>query len=168
MKEKLLLPEQVQQLLNEINTTHLNLGEIQISKHPMLPSFNRFIRINKMVVDTELPRTYLFYQQVLRNKETNEIEPSNLPTPEWMIGEEEWSSLRDESFNRILVPVVDEETQNPVPDEEGNPKTSIVKVNTHHYMLWLVKNNKIGFLDLLKSYLQEFVELKSNELNKLS
>ncbi|PXW07781.1 hypothetical protein C8D70_12011 [Chryseobacterium sp. CBTAP 102] len=168
MKEKLLLPEQVQQLLNEINTTDLNLGEIQISEHPMLPSFNRFIRINKMVVDTELPRTYLFYQQVLRNKETNEIEPSNLPTPEWMIGEEEWSSLRDESFNRILVPVVDEETQNPVPDEEGNPKTSIVKVNTHHYMLWLVKNNKIGFLDLLKSYLQEFVELKSNELNKLS
>lgn len=168
MKEKLLLPEQVQQLLNEINTTHLNLGEIQISEHPMLPSFNRFIRINKMVVDTELPRTYLFYQQVLRNKETNEIEPSNLPTPEWMIGEEEWSSLRDESFNRILVPVVDEETQNPVPDEEGNPKTSIVKVNTHHYMLWLVKNNKIGFLDLLKSYLQEFVELKNNELNKLS
>lgn len=168
MKEKLLLPEQVQQLLNEINTTHLNLGEIQISEHPMLPSFNRFIRINKMVVDTELPRTYLFYQQVLRNKETNEIEPSNLPTPEWMIGEEEWSSLRDESFNRIHVPVVDEETQNPVPDEEGNPKTSIVKVNTHHYMLWLVKNNKIGFLDLLKSYLQEFVELKNNELNKLS
>lgn len=168
MKEKLLLPEQVQQLLNEINTTDLNLGEIQISEHPMLPSFNRFIRINKMVVDTELPRTYLFYQQVLRNKETNEIEPSNLPTPEWLIGEDEWSSLRDESFNRILVPVVDEETQNPVLDEEENPKTSIVKVNTHHYMLWLVKNNKIGFLDLLKSYLQEFVELKNNELNKLS
>ncbi|WP_288444314.1 hypothetical protein [uncultured Chryseobacterium sp.] len=168
MKEKLLLPEQVQQLLNEINTTDLNLGEIQISEHPMLPSFNRFIRINKMVVDTELPRTYLFYQQVLRNKETNEIEPSNLPIPEWLIGEEEWSSLRDENFNRILVPVVDVETQNPVLDEEGNPKTSIIKVNTHHYMLWLVKNNKVGFLDLLKSYLQEFVELKSNELNKLS
>lgn len=168
MKEKLLLPEQVQQLLNEINTTDLNLGEIQISEHPLLPSFNRFIRINKMVVDTELPRTYLFYQQVLRSKETNEIEPSKLPTPEWLIGEEEWSSLRDESFNRILVPVVDDETQNPVLDEEGNPKTSIVKVNTHHYMLWLVKNNKIGFLDLLKSYLQEFVELKNNELNKLS
>lgn len=168
MKEKLLLPEQVQQLLNEINITDLNLGEIQISEHPLLPSFNRFIRINKLVVDTELPRTYLFYQQVLRDKETNEIEPSNLPTPEWLIGEEEWSSLRDENFDRILVSVVDEETQNPVLDEEGNPKTSIVKVNTHHYMLWLVKNNKVGFLDLLKSYLQEFVELKSNELNKLS
>ncbi|KAB1231862.1 hypothetical protein [Chryseobacterium viscerum] len=168
MKEKLLIPEQVQQLLNEINTTNLNLGEIQISEHPLLPSFNRFIRINKMVVDTELPRTYLFYQQVLRDKETHEIEPSNLPTPEWMIGEEEWSSLRDKNFNRIFVPVVDEETQNPVLDELGNPKTSIIKVNTHHYMLWLVKNNKIGFLDLLKSYLQEFVEMKSNELNKLS
>ena len=71
MKEKLLLPEQVQQLLNEINTTDLNLGEIQISEHPLLPSFNRFIRINKLVVDTELPRTYLFYQQVLIDKETN-------------------------------------------------------------------------------------------------
>ncbi|PTT36459.1 hypothetical protein DBR28_10980 [Chryseobacterium sp. HMWF028] len=167
MKEKLLLPEQVQQLLNEINTTDLNLGEIQISEHPLLPSFHRFIRINKMMVDTGLPRTYLFYQQVLRNKETNEIEPSNLPTPEWLIGEEEWSSLRDESFNRIFVPVVDEETQNPVMDEAGNPKTSVIKVNTHHYMIWLVKNNKIGFLDLLKSYLQEFIETKSNELNKL-
>lgn len=168
MKEKLLIPEQIQQLLNEINTTDLNLGEIKISEHPLLQSFNRFIKINKVVVDTELPRTYLFYQQVLRDKETNEIEPSNLPTPEWMIGEEEWSSLRDENFNRISVPVVDEETQNPVLDEEGNPKTSVIRVNTHHYMLWLVKNNKVGFLDLLKSYLQEFVELKSNELNKLS
>ncbi|TZF93711.1 hypothetical protein FW781_18650 [Chryseobacterium panacisoli] len=168
MKEKLLIPQQVEQLLKEINTTNLNLGEIQISEHPLLTSFNRFIRINKMVVDTELPRTYLFYQQILRDKETHEIEPSNLPTPEWLIGEEEWSSLRDKNFDRILVPVVDEETQNPVLDEDGYPKTSIVKVNTHHYMLWLVKNNKIGFLDLLKSYLQEFIEMKSNELNKLS
>ena len=168
MKEKLLIPQQVQQLLTEIEATNLNLGEIQISEHPLLTSFNRFIRINKMVVDTELPRTYLFYQQILRDKETNKIEPSNLPTPEWMIGEEEWSSLRDENFNRIFVPVVDEETQNPVLDEEGNPKTSILKVNTHHYMLWLVKNNKVGFLDLLKSYLQEFVETKSAELNRLS
>ncbi|MDR3024204.1 hypothetical protein [Chryseobacterium sp.] len=168
MKEKLLIPQHVQQLLTEIEATDLNLGEIQISEHPLLPSFNRFIRMNKVVVDTELPRTYLFYQQVLRDKETNEMEPSNLPTPEWMIGEEEWSSLRDENFNRIFVPVVDEETQNPVLDEEGNPKTSILKVNTHHYMLWLVKNNKVGFLDLLKSYLQEFVETKSAELNRLS
>ncbi|MBP1166436.1 hypothetical protein JOE44_003320 [Chryseobacterium sp. PvR013] len=168
MKEKLLIPEEVKQLLKEINTTDLNLGEIQISEHPLLSTFNRFIRINKMVVDTELPRIYLFYQQVLRYKETNEIEPSNLPTPEWLIGEDEWSSLRDENFNRIFVPVVDEETQNPVLDEDGHPKTSIVKVNTHHYMLWLVKNNKIGFLDLLKSYLQEFAEMKSNELNRLS
>ena len=114
------------------------------------------------------PRTYLFYQQVLRNKETNAIEPSKLPTPEWLIGEDEWSSLRDENFNKIWVPIVDEETQEHILDEQGNPKTSLLKVSTHQYMLWLVKNNKIGFLDLLKSYLQEFVELKSNELNKLS
>ncbi|WP_312510610.1 hypothetical protein [Chryseobacterium culicis] len=168
MNEKLLIPEQVQQILSDINTTHLNLGEIQISEHPLLPSFNRFIRINKVVIDTDLPRTYLFYQQVLRNKETNAIEPSKLPTPEWLIGEDEWSSLRDENFNKIWVPIVDEETQEHILDEQGNPKTSLLKVSTHQYMLWLVKNNKIGFLDLLKSYLQEFVELKSNELNKLS
>ncbi|WP_288448021.1 hypothetical protein [uncultured Chryseobacterium sp.] len=168
MNEKLLIPEQVQQILSDINTTHLNLGEIQISEHPLLPSFNRFIRINKVVIDTDLPRTYLFYQQVLRNKENNAIEPSKLPTPEWLIGEDEWSSLRDENFNKIWVPIVDEETQEHILDEQGNPKTSLLKVSTHQYMLWLVKNNKIGFLDLLKSYLQEFVELKSNELNKLS
>lgn len=168
MKEKLLVPEQVQQLLNGIKATDLNLGEIQIAEHPLLPTFNRFIRINKMMVDTELPRIYLFYQQILRDKATREIEPSNLPTPEWMIGEEEWSSLRDENFDRIFVPVIDEETKKPVLDENGNPKTSIIKVNTHQYMLWLVKNNKVGFLNLLKSYLLEFVEMKSHELNKLS
>ncbi|MET3536659.1 hypothetical protein [Chryseobacterium limigenitum] len=168
MNEQIVIPTEVQQLLNEINSVTVNLAEIQISEHPLLPSFNRFITINKMVIDTDLPRTYLFYKQVLRDKITNEIEPSQLPTPEWLIGEKEWSSLRDQNFERILVPVVDTENQEPILDSDGNPKTSIVKVNTHHYMLWLLKNDKVSFLDLLKSYLQEFIEVNKNELDRLS
>lgn len=168
MNEQTVIPTEVQQLLNNINSVTVNLAEIQISEHPLLPSFNRFITINKMVIDTDLPRTYLFYKQVLRDKITNEIEPSQLPTPEWLIGEKEWSSLRDQNFERILVPVVDTENQEPILDNDGNPKTSIVKVNTHNYMLWLLKNDKVSFLDLLKSYLQEFIEVNKNELDKLS
>lgn len=168
MQEQLIIPEQIQLLLNEIHTKDISLGEIQIDEHPLLPSFHRFIKINKMVIDTELPRTYLFYQQVLRNKETNEIEPSNLPTPEWMIGEDEWSSLRDEQFNRVQVPIVDSETLEPLLDDKGNPRTSILKVNTHLYMFWLLKNNKVGFLDLLKIYLKDFVDVKRSGLDKLS
>lgn len=168
MNEQITIPTEVQQLLHEINSVNVNLVEIQIPEHPLLTSFNRFITINKIVIDTDLPRTYLFYKQVLKDKITNEIEPSQLPTPEWMIGEKEWSSLRDDNFNRILVPIIDSETQEPILDTEGNPKTSIVKVNTHQYMHWLLKNDKVSFLALLKSYLQEFIETNKNELDRLS
>lgn len=168
MKEQLSVPESVQQIVNEINSAEISLGEIQIHEHPLLPSFNRFIKINKMVVDTDLPRTYIFYQQVLKDKATNKTEPSKLPNPEWMIGEEEWSFLRDEDFNKIEVPVVDEEIHEPILDNNGEPKTSMIKVNSHSYMLWLLKNNKLSFLDLLKTYLNEFVDMKREELDRLS
>jgi hypothetical protein len=168
MKEQLLVPQSVQDTINEINTGEISLGEIQIHEHPLLPAFDRFIKINKIVIDTELPRTYLFYQQVLKNKTTHQVEPSKLPNPEWMIGENEWSFLRDESFNKISVPVVDEQTQEPILDENGELKTSMIKVDTHAYMLWLLKNNKLGFLDLLKTYLNEFVDMKREELDRLS
>lgn len=168
MKEQLLVPQSVQDIINEINTGEINLGEIQIHEHPLLPAFDRFIRINKIVVDTELPRTYLFYQQVLKDKITYQVEPSKLPNPEWMIRENEWSFLRDENFNKISVPVIDEQTQEPILGENGEPKTSMIKVNTHAYMLWLLKNNKLGFLDLLQTYLNDFVEMKKDELDRLS
>ena len=158
--EKLQIPTQVQALLNDINATELNLGEIKIDKHPLVSQdLDRYIQINKISIDLNLPRTYIWYSQILKDSEGN-IVPSNLPTPEWMMNETETSSVRDENFNRILVPVVDEETNEPILNEDGSPKTSPLLVNSHSYLLWLLKNNKAGFLQLLSIYL---VELLQNE-----
>ena len=54
-------------------------------------------------------------------------------------------------------------------NEDGSPKTSPLFVNSHSYLLWLLKNNKAGFLQLLSIYLQELLqneEFKS-KLDKL-
>ena len=167
--EKLQIPTAVQELLDSINATKLNLGEIKIDKHPLVSQdLDRYIQINKISIDLNLPRTYIWYSQVLKDSEGN-IVPSNLPTPEWMMSETETSSVRDENFNRILVPVVDEETNEPILNEDGTPKTSPLFVNSHSYLLWLLKNNKAGFLQLLSAYLLELLqneEFKS-KLDKL-
>ena len=167
--EKLQIPTQVQALLDSINATELNLGEIKIDKHPLVAQdLDRYIQINKISIDLNLPRTYIWYSQVLKDSEGNVV-PSNLPTPEWLINETETSTIRDENFNRILVPVVDEETDEPILNEDGTPKNSPLFVNSHSYLLWLLKNNKVGFLDLLQEYLSELLqnqEFKS-KLNKL-
>lgn len=167
--EKLQIPTELQQLVDEINSTKLNLGEIKIDKHPLvLQDLDRYIQINKISIDLNLPITYIWYSQVLKDSEGNVV-PSNLPTPEWMVSETETSSVRDENFNRILVTVVDEETNEPVLNEDGSPKTSPLFINSHNYLLWLLKNNKVGFLDLLSTYLLELLqneEFKS-KLDKL-
>ena len=167
--EKLQIPTQVQALLNSINATELNLGEIKIDKHPLVSQdLDRYIQINKISIDLNLPRTYIWYSQVLKDLEGNVV-PSNLPTPEWMMSEIETSTIRDENFNRILVPVVDEETNEPVLNEDGTPKTSPLFVNSHSYLLWLLKNNKVGFLQLLSTYLLELLQTSvfKAKLNKL-
>ena len=104
---------------------------------------DRYIQINKISIDLNLPRTYIWYSQVLKDLEGNVV-PSNLPTPEWLINETETSTIRDENFNKILVPVVDEETNEPILNEDGTPKTSPLFVNSHSYLLWLLKSNKVG------------------------
>ena len=119
--EKLQIPTAVQELLDSINATKLNLGEIKIDKHPLVAQdLDRYIQINKISIDLNLPRTYIWYSQVLKDSEGNVV-PSNLPTPEWLINEVETSTIRDENFNRILVPVVDEETNEPILNEDGTP-----------------------------------------------
>ena len=167
--KKLQIPTEVQALLDSINATELNLGEIKIDKHPLVSQdLERYIQINKISIDLNLPRTYIWYNQVLKDLDGN-IVPSNLPTPEWMMSETETSSIRDENFNRILVPVVDEETNEPVLNEDGTPKTSPLFINSHNYLLWLLNNNKAGFLQLLSFYLSELLqneEFKS-KLDKL-
>ena len=168
--EKLQIPTAVQELLDSINSTKLNLGEIKIDKHPLVSQdLERYIQINKISIDLNLPRTYIWYSQVLKDLEGNVV-PSNLPTPEWLINETETSSLRDGNFQRILVPVVDEETNEPILNEDGSPKTSPLFINSHNYLLWLLKSNKVGFLDLLQAYLLELLqnqEFKS-KLDKLT
>lgn len=167
--KKLQIPTAVQELLDSINATKLNLGEIKIDKHPLVSQdLDRYIQINKISIDLNLPRTYIWYNQVLKDLEGNVV-PSNLPTPEWLINETETSTIRDENFNRILVPVVDEETNEPILNEDGSPKTSPLFINSHNYLLWLLKSNKVGFLDLLQAYLSELLqnqEFKS-KLDKL-
>ena len=167
--EKLQIPTAVQELLDSINATKLNLGEIKIDKHPLVSQdLDRYIQINKISIDLNLPRTYIWYSQVLKDSEGN-IVPSNLPTPEWLINETETSTIRDENFNRILVPAVDSETNEPILNEDGTPKTSPLFINSHNYLLWLLKSNKVGFLDLLQAYLSELLqnqEFKS-KLDKL-
>ena len=167
--EKLQITQQVQGLLDSINSTKLNLGEIKIDKHPLVSQdLDRYIQINKISIDLNLPRTYIWYSQVLKDSEGNVV-PSNLPTPEWMMSEIETSSVRDENFNRVEVPVVDEETNEPVLNEDGTPKTSPLFVNSHSYLLWLLKNNKAGFLQLLSTYLLELLQNEDfkDKLDKL-
>ena len=167
--KKLQIPTTVQELLDSINSTKLNLGEIKIDKHPLVSQdLDRYIQINKISIDLNLPRTYIWYSQVLKDSEGNVIS-SNLPTPEWMMSEIETSTIRDENFQRILVPVVDEETNEPILNEDGTPKTSPLFVNSHSYLLWLLKNNKVGFLQLLSIYLQELLQNTEfkNKLNQL-
>lgn len=167
--EKLQIPTAVQELLDSINSTKLNLGEIKIDKHPLVSQdLDRYIQINKISIDLNLPRTYIWYSQILKDSEGN-IAPSNLPTPEWLINETETSSLRDESFERIEVPVINEETNEPILNEDGTPKMSPLFVNSHNYLLWLLKSNKVGFLQLLSAYLSELLQNKEfkSKLDKL-
>ena len=164
--EKLQIPTQVQALLDSINATELNLGEIKIDKHPLVAQdLDRYIQINKISIDLNLPRTYIWYSQVLKDSEGNVV-PSNLPTPEWLINETEISSVRDENFNRVLVPVVDEETNEPILNEDGAPKTSPLFINSHSYLLWLLKNNKVGFLQLLSFNLLDLLQNEKFKANQ--
>lgn len=168
--EKLQISTEIQGLLDSINSTKLNLGEIKIEKHPLLSQdLDRFIQINKISIDLNLPRTYIWYNQILKDSEGN-IVTSNLPTPEWMISETEISSVRNENFQRILVPLVDEETNEPVLNEDGTSKTSPLLINSHKYLLWLLRNNKAGLLQLLTVYLSELLKNENfkSSLNKLS
>lgn len=164
---KLQIPTELQQLVDEINSTKLQLGEIKIDKHPEIPLRNRFIIIDKIVVDLKIPRTQIWYQQQLTDDEGS-IVPSNLPTPDFIIDENETSSIRD-GFERILVPVVDSETEEPILNEDGTPKMSPIFLNSHKYLIWLQNNDKIGFLNLIKGYMVEKLqdpEFK-NKLDKL-
>ena len=45
MNENLMIPKQVQGILDEVENTPLYLAELPMEAHPKLPQFNRFIRV---------------------------------------------------------------------------------------------------------------------------
>lgn len=158
MNNHLEIPKEIQQIIDEITNIDLNLAELPLSEHPRLPQFNRSIRVLNIDIKSEHEFINFTYEQVLRDKVTGEEVTISLPAPEWVVYKETWSYLRNEQNEPIELSLT-------VPDETLTKGK--VKVPSYKYMLWLLKNNKAGLLDLLKSYLHEFIELKKDELNKL-
>lgn len=184
METKQYIPQEVQGMIDAINQTPLHLGEVEIHSHPkILVEHTRSLRIVKMIPNFEnlpYPRTDIYYKQVLRDLDGIEI-PNNLSAPQWTIHTDETSSIRDESQERIMVPlqqtvmetiIVDEglETEHEeevyVLDEEGEKVWEFVQVDgenvmelilisSHKYLLFLLQNNLVGLLQLLAGYLQE-------------
>jgi hypothetical protein len=159
MNDHLIIPENIQEALNNIEGTPLNLAELSLHPHPILPQFNRSIRVLDIDAKSDQQFIYFRYEQVLKDKETGEEVKISLPAPEWVIYKETWSYLLDDSNNPIELPLKE--------PEEGQT-TDKVRVPSYKYTLWLLKNNKIRFLELLTYYLQQFVETNKDQLDKLS
>ncbi|WP_374459841.1 hypothetical protein [Chryseobacterium taeanense] len=159
MNDHLIIPENIQEILNSIGNPSVNLAELPMEAHPALPQFNRSIRVLDIDAKSEQQFIYFKYEQVLKNKETGEEVKIPLPAPEWIVYKETASYLLDESNNPIELPLK---------DTQADQTTDLVRVPSYKYMLWLLKNNKIRFLELLNYYLQLFVEKHKDELDKLS
>lgn len=195
MSEKLYIPAALQLIFDEIEAIELNLGEVPIEPHPMISvTHERFLRIYKIIPDLEeIPRTDVYYCQVLKTA-NGEIIPSNLPNPEWTIHSTEYSTFRNAQNQRVMLPVlvskmksviVDEglETEHEVDvldlDENGHEQfifkldiggaqvTKAKELNSHKYLVWLVKNNKAGLVDLLSGYLEEKILTEPDFKSKL-
>lgn len=170
--EKLHIPQQLQGIVDEINNIALDLGEVNIEPHPMISTtHSRALRIVKIIPNLEVPRTDVYFIQVLKDAEGIEI-PSNLPRPEWTIHSDETSSLRDENKQRIMLPVLTDEAQQnefvPKLDAEGNQVLSPLLFNSHKYLVWVLKNNRSGLIELLQGYLQEKLFMEPDFLAKLN
>lgn len=159
MNEQLNIPIQMQTLINDIENVELNLAELPLPQHPKLPQFNRSIRVLDIDAKSKQHFICFSYEQVLKDKETGEEIKISLPAPQWIIYKETWSYLRDDYNNPVELPLV-EPTDDRVADK--------VKVPSYQYMLWLLKNSKVAFTELLASYLDEFVKTHKELLDKLS
>ncbi|MFZ4930498.1 hypothetical protein [Chryseobacterium sp. Mn2064] len=159
MNTHLTIPENIKEILSSIENTSLNLVELPLHAHPKLPQFARSIRV--LDIDAKSKQQFISfrYEQVLKDKATGEEINISLPTPEWVIYKGTWSYLRDSNSNFIELPLL-----NPEADKDSDK----VKVPSYQYMLWLLKNNKVGLTELLTSYLDEFVKSCRDSLDKLS
>ena len=160
MNEHLNIPAEVQTILNSINEVPLYLAEIPMSDHPKLPQFDRFIRVTDIDVKSKNEFAVFKYEQILKDKDTNEIVNIPLPTPEWVVYKDTWSYLRDEHNQTIEPGLIDPESYTPDMDTK-------IRVPSFKYMLWLLKNDRIGLLELITSYLESFKQAKLSELDTL-
>ncbi|MDR2234717.1 MAG: hypothetical protein LBE92_01210 [Chryseobacterium sp.] len=159
MNEHLIIPENIREILTGIQNISAHLAELPLQAHPKLPQFERSIRVLDIDAKSKQQFIYFNYEQVLKDKETGEEISISLPTPQWVIYKETWSYLRDHYNQPIELPLAE-------PLE--NLATDKVKVSSYLYMLWLLKNNKVGFTELLTSYLQDFVKTHKEQLDRLS
>jgi len=159
MNEQLEISTQVQALISDIENVELNLAELPLPEHPKLSQFNRSIRV--LDIDAKSKQQFISfnYEQVLKDKETGEEINISLPAPQWIIYKETWSYLRDDHNNPVELPLL---------EPTGDMVATKVKVPSYQYMLWLLKNSKVGFTELLTSYLEEFVKDHTEQLDKLS
>ena len=81
MNENLMIPKQVQGILDEVEKTPLYLAELPMEAHPKLPQFNRFIRVINLDAKSENEFVMFGYKQVLKDKDTGEEINIQLPTP---------------------------------------------------------------------------------------
>ncbi len=159
MNEHLIIPENIKEVLNNIGNISLSLAELPLQAHPKLPQFQRSIRVLDIDAKSEQQFIYFRYKQILKDTETGEELNISLPAPDWVIYKETWSYLRDHYNNPVELPLAE-------PNAEMT--TDKVKVPSYQYMLWLLKNNKVGFTELLMSYLDDFVKLHKDQLDRLS
>ncbi|WP_374464156.1 hypothetical protein [Chryseobacterium sp.] len=156
MNEHLNIPIDIQNIINEIVNVDLNFVELPLQEHPKLPQFNRTIRVLNIEAKSEQQFIVFVYKQVLKDKKTGEEINIKLPAPEWVIYKETWSYLR--GTNNLPVELT-------LKDDKG--KKDLVKVPSYKYMIWLMKNNKAGFLQLIESYLDSFIKAKQTELDRI-
>ena len=156
MNEHLNIPTEIQNLISEINGVDLNFVELPLREHPKLPQFNRTIRVLNIEAKSEQQFIVFVYEQVLRDKETGEEVNIPLPSPEWVVYKETWSYLRGTNNLPIELSLKDDKA-----------KKDLVKVPSYKYMIWLMKSNKAGFLQLIETYLDSFIKAKQKELDQL-
>ena len=156
MNEHLNIPGNLQKIINEIKGIDLSFVEIPMKEHPKLPQFNRTIRILDIDAKSQQEFIVFIYEQVLRDKDTDEEIKIPLPAPEWIMHKESSIPYRDDKNLPIELPLKDDNTQK-----------DVLKVPSYKYMLWLLKNQKTGFLHFIQSSLTRFVEENTTALNKI-
>lgn len=159
LNNQLIIPPQVQAVLNQIEAIPLHLAELKMPDHPKLPQFDRYIQVIGLDANSENQFIHFKFKQVLKDKETGEVSRIPLPTPEWAVYADTWSYFRTQTGEVLELPLQEEHAT-----EEAT--TGKVRVPSYKYMLWLMANNQARFLDLIQAYANDFVSAKIEELNE--